>query len=191
LGGLRDSHGDEPVIIYGIEEPDLRAALEVANYAYEDNLRFEEGPEPLTVRRQDWRMQLGVENLDGPGSRPQVPRTWWDKSWWDRKARPTYWACYHAHRDFLYAVFERAPDARVVTALAVYEGLKNFESTYRRTGGLNVGSFFEPVRFEDCCECLKRYPQIEEMVPEAQLGEEYALKPERGIYSGLNASERR
>ena len=79
----------------------------------------------------------------------------------------------------------------MVTALALYEGLKNFESTYRRTGGLNVGSFFEPVRFDDCCECLKRFPQIEEMVPEAHLGEEYALKPERGIYSGPNASERR
>ena len=60
------------MIIYGIEEADLRAALEVANYAYQGNLSFEEVPEPLTVRRQDWRMRLGVENLDGPGSGPRT-----------------------------------------------------------------------------------------------------------------------
>ena len=56
------------MIIYGIGEPDLRAALEVANYAYQGNMRLGEGPEPLTVRRQDWRMRLGVEDLDGPGA---------------------------------------------------------------------------------------------------------------------------
>ncbi len=120
------------MIVRGIEEHDLWVALEVANYAYRGNLRFGEGPEPLTMSHQDWRMRLGVEDLDGPGCRHWVPRTWWDSSWWDRKARHTYSACYHAHRDLLYAVFERAPHARVVTALAAYDGLRNFESDHRR-----------------------------------------------------------
>jgi hypothetical protein len=71
----------------------------------------------------------------------------------------------------------------VVTVLAVYEGVRNFESSYRRMGKLNVGTFFEPVRFEDCCDCAKKLPRIEEMMPESNLSEEYALKPERGIYS--------
>ena len=35
------------MIVRGIEEHDLRAALEVANYAYRGNLRFREGPEPI------------------------------------------------------------------------------------------------------------------------------------------------
>jgi hypothetical protein len=78
----------------------------------------------------------------------------------------------------------------VITALTIYEGLRNFECTYRRTGKLIVGSFFEPVRFEDCCDCLKKFPQIEEMVPEESLSE-YALEPDRDIYSGLNLGERR
>lgn len=172
------------MIIRGIEEHDLRAALEVTNYAYRDNLSFREGPEPIPQGRQLWRVRLGVKELDGQGSRRLVAWSWWDRSWWDRKARRIGSACYHAHRDFLYAVFERAPHARVVTVLALYEGLADFEATHRRAGRLNVGSFFEPIRFEDCCDCLKRFPQIEEMVPEPGLGR-YALEPGREIYSGL------
>jgi hypothetical protein len=178
------------MIIRGIEEHDLRAALEVANYAYRGNLRFRERPEPILQGRQLWRVHLGVKDLDGPGSRQLVAWSWWDRSWWDRKARRVSSPCYHAHRDFFYAIFERAPYARVVTALAIYEGLKNFESTHQRVGKLNVGSFFEPVCFEDCCECSKSFTSIEEMVPDAYLGD-YALEPGRAIYSGLERHGKR
>ena len=178
------------MIVRGIEEHDLRAALEVANYAYKGNLRFREGPEPIPQGYQLWRIRLGVKDLDGPGCRRLVAWSWWDRSWWDRKARRASSACYHAHRDFLYAVFERAPHARAVTALALYEGLANFEATHQRVSLLNVGSYFEPVRFEDCCDCLKKFPQIEAMVPEAYLGE-YGLELDRGIYSGLEPKRER
>ena len=174
------------MIIRGIEEHDLRAALEVANYAYWGNLRFREGPEPLTLNRQSWRLRLGVEDPDGLGHRRQSR---WERSWWDQKERAIRSACYHAYRDFLYAVFERTPRARVVTSLAVYEGPTHFEATHRRISRLNVGSFFEPVRMEDCCDCPKGL-RNEEMVPELYLGEGYALEPDRKIYSGLNTSER-
>jgi hypothetical protein len=173
------------LIVRGIEERDLRAALEVANYAYRGNLRFREGPEPVPQGYQLWRIRLGVKDLDGPGCRRLVAWSWWDQSWWDRKARHVNSACYHAHRDFLYALFERAPHARAVTALALYEGLADFKATHWRAASLNVGSYFEPVRFEDCCDCLKKFPQIEAMVPEPSLGE-YALDPDRDIYSGLD-----
>src|SRR5215217_1456115 len=43
---------------------------------------------------------------------------------------------------------------------------------------------------EHCCDCLKQFPQIEEMVPEVCLSE-YALEPDRDIYSGLNLGEKR
>ena len=171
------------MIIHGIERHDLRAALEVANYAYRGNLCFREEPEPLTLSRQDWRVRLGVKDQDGPGCRLQVAESWWDRSWWNRKRRHTSSACYHAYRDFLYAVFERAPYARAVTSLAVYEGLRNFESTHERTGRLVVGSYFEPIRFADCCDCSK-FLEIELMVPEPYLGK-YALDSDREIYSGL------
>ena len=177
------------MIIRGIEEHDLRAALEVANYAYQGNLCFREEPEPLTLSRQSWRVRLNVKDLSGLGRRRRESLSWWERSWWERKERAIRSACYHAHRDFLYAVFERAPHARVVTSLIVYEGLSHFEAIHRRIGRLNVGTFFEPVRFEDCCGCPETL-RNEEMVPELYLGE-YALGgPDRQIYSGLNAGER-
>jgi hypothetical protein len=42
---------------------------------------------------------------------------------------------------------------------------------------------------ENCCDCPKDL-RNEEMVPELYLGEEYAVEPDRKIYSGLNAGER-
>ncbi len=167
------------MIIHDIEEHDLWAALEVANYAYQGNLCFREELEPLTLSSQSWRVRLGAKEQDGPGWRRRV----WG-SWWDRKGKHTNSACYHAYRDFLYAVFERAPYARAVTSLAVYEGLSNFVSTQERTGKLVVGSYLGPIRFEDCCDCHKKFPWIEEMGPEPYLGE-YALDPDRKVYSGL------
>jgi hypothetical protein len=174
--------------ISGIGEHDLQAALEVTNYAYRGNLRFSEEPKPVTAKGRSWRLKLGVEDLNRPGSRHWVPRSWWDKSWWGPKVRYTYSACYHAHRDFLYAIFERAPYARVVTSLAAYEGFKNFEFTHRQAGRTNVGSFMKPTRFEDCCECPKKFLWIEEMIAEAHLGE-FALDPDRKIYSGLHTAK--
>jgi hypothetical protein len=182
--------GGEVMIIRGIEEQDLRAALEVANYTYQGNLYFKEGPQSITADSMSWRLRLSVKDPEGPGGRHWVLWSWWDRSWWNLKERYSRSACYHVHRDFLYALYERAPHARVVTSLAVYQGLRNFESSYRRVGKLNVGTFFEPVRFEACCDCAKKLPQIEEMVPESSLGEEYALKPDRGIYSGSSVRAR-
>ncbi len=171
------------MIVCGIEERDLRAALDVANYAYRGNLCFHEEPEPLASSHRSWRVHLSARDLDGPGCRRWVPQSWWMESWWDWKVRYTRSACWHAHRDFLYAVFERAPVTRVVTALAVYNGLANFESTYRGTGYTNVGNFFHPVLLSECCNCSE-FPEVEKLVPEPYLGE-YALHPGREIYSGL------
>ncbi len=133
------------MIIHGIEEHDLRAALEVASYAYRGNLRFREELEPLASDRQSWRVRLSVENLNGPGHRRR--RSWWAQSWLPQKAKGTHRACYHAYRDFLYTVFERAPHALVVTSLTAYEGLTHFEATHRRTGRLNVGFLLRALLF--------------------------------------------
>ena len=175
------------MIIRGIEEQDLQAALEVANYAYHGNLRFREEPEPITPRRLSWRVRLGVKDFGRPGHRS---RPWRDRYWgaWEAR-RYARLACYHAHRDFLYAVFERAPYAKIFTAVGAYRGLADFEDTNRRIGQMNVGSHFELVRFADCCDCPKKFPRIEEMVPEPYLGE-YAIEPGREIYSGLEGKRR-
>jgi hypothetical protein len=54
---------------------------------------------------------------------------------------------------------------------------------------MSIPIFFEPVRFENCCDCLKKFPQIEEMVPEVCLSE-YALTA-RFIVVGPLADSRR
>ena len=51
MGNLREG---KDVIIHSIEERDLREALEVANYAYQGNLRFKEGPEPISASGRSW-----------------------------------------------------------------------------------------------------------------------------------------
>src|SRR5829696_4825010 len=62
----------ESVIIHGIEEHDLRAALEVANYAYKGNLCFREEPATLSSP-QSWRVRLSLKDqatdagCTGPG----------------------------------------------------------------------------------------------------------------------------
>lgn len=167
--------------ILGIEEHDLRAALDVANYAYKGNLSFKEGPEALKgSNRRSWKVCLGVEDADGPGCQCFVQPSWRGL---EAKGHPRL-LCYHAHRDFLYALFERAPRAWVDTTLAVYNGREDFVSRHQRVGCHLVGSFFRPVVFSDSCNCSK-FPQIEELVPDPHLGEEYALGPGREIYAGL------
>jgi hypothetical protein len=61
----------EIMIVRGIEEHDLQAALEVANYTYRDNLYFKEGPKSITADRRSWRLRLGVKDPEGLG-----PRHW-------------------------------------------------------------------------------------------------------------------
>src|SRR5690606_19018612 len=51
------------------------------------------------------------------------------------------WAvCWHGHRDFFRALFERAPNAKVRTVVASYDGREDFERTHSITGDRNIGS---------------------------------------------------
>ncbi len=160
------------MIIRGIEERDLRAALDVANYAYRGNLSFKNEPKPLQGSNyRSWKVQLGAENEDGPGCGCFLlgyPRL----------------ACHHALRDFLYAVFERAPRAWAETAFGIYNGCEDFVFRYQRVERAIMKSLSWYGYFsEETCNCSK-FPEIEELVPDPYLGE-YALYPDRKIYAGL------
>lgn len=64
--------------------------------------------------------------------------------------------CWHGHRDWMRAVFNAYPDARIVTGLAGdvdYRGADDFERTHRDTGARNIGSMMYPVAFADACAC--------------------------------------
>ncbi len=167
------------MIIRGAAEEDISAALSVANYAFRGNLVFREKPKPLTEDRCNWSVLLGVKDPNGPGCRHGVPHYFNVY-----RTRPSKSVCYHAYREYLYALYEREPRAKVTTELAKYNGVEHFEASYKRTGSYDVGSTYMPVTFEEACDCRKKFPEIEELSPTAYLGK-YALGAERGIYEGL------
>lgn len=64
------------------------------------------------------------------------------------------WAvCWHGHRDFFRALFEKAPNAKVRTTIANYDGREHFELTYSYSGNRNIGSAFDPLPLRYACDC--------------------------------------
>jgi hypothetical protein len=61
--------------------------------------------------------------------------------------------CWHGHRDFFRALFELAPEARVVTAMATYRGREDFEASHEESGWRNIGSQMDPIYARDACDC--------------------------------------
>jgi hypothetical protein len=85
--------------------------------------------------------RLYVANSRGPGARTAS------------SGRHGPYACWHAYRDVLQALFDAYPDARVRTSLANYIGRDGFERDYPATGWRNVGSQMEPRCMPDLCDC--------------------------------------
>ncbi len=125
--------------IKGISIPELTIAMSyVSVRKYEDNITFNRKPE----RKGNWlHFTLTVEDTSGPGAR---------RSHQGRKVKA---ACWHAHRDIMEEIFDIAPGAVLVAAMARYEGREGFARTYPATGETNIGSMIEPMRYRDACEC--------------------------------------
>lgn len=70
-----------------------------------------------------------------------------------RNNRRVWAVCWHGHRDFFRALFDLAPDAKVRTTVARYDGREGFEKTYPSTGDRNIGSIFEPLPLRYACDC--------------------------------------
>lgn len=61
--------------------------------------------------------------------------------------------CWHGYRDWMLALFGADPAARLKTAQADYRGRDGFLKKYPPTGRTNIGSTFEPLLYEDACDC--------------------------------------
>lgn len=73
-----------------------------------------------------------------------------------RDRRMPHVVCWHGYRDFMRAVFERYPSARIVTGLMGdndYRGAEDFERKYRASGYRNVGSMVDPFLHFNACDC--------------------------------------
>lgn len=92
-------------------------------------------------RRGRCHGRLTVIDSHGPGARRSA------------SGRHGPWACWHAYRDVLHALFIAVPDALVVTGLARYNGRAGFFAHYPATAETNIGSMVYPAYMPDLCRC--------------------------------------
>lgn len=98
------------------------------------------------VWQQHCTARLSVIDSHGPGSRT---------SW---RGRHGPYACWCAYRDVLSEVFQRFPNAVIVSGNSwrvTYRGQQGFYDSFPATGEINVGSLFEPVTMPELCDCTE------------------------------------
>lgn len=61
--------------------------------------------------------------------------------------------CWHGHYDWMDEVFTRDPEARIISAVATYNGRRGFLRDAPPTGEKNIGSPAYPLAYADACEC--------------------------------------
>jgi len=62
--------------------------------------------------------------------------------------------CWHGHRDLFREVFKLEPGAKIMSAVATYDGVEDFEATFPDTAYDNVGSYFAPMSRNEACDCV-------------------------------------
>lgn len=112
-------------------------AERVSEEQYDGNLTVESEP----TRGRTVRVKLGTADSYAHGSR---------RSWSGRHGR---WACWHAFRDVLTAIFNADPDATVRTSMTTYRGARGFLANYPGTADQNVGSLMQPAYMPELCDC--------------------------------------
>jgi hypothetical protein len=61
--------------------------------------------------------------------------------------------CWHGFEEFFKRLFEITPEAKAITAMAVYDGKEGFYKTYPDTAFKNIGSQMYPVWASEACLC--------------------------------------
>ena len=67
--------------------------------------------------------------------------------------RRVFAVCWHGHRDFMWGIFGRDPEARIKTMWADYKGRDDFDAKYPDTAYQNVGSMMYPRYASEICKC--------------------------------------
>lgn len=118
---------------------ELYKAMRGVNEAYDGNLAFNREPD---CRGKWTHFTLRVNNSKGKGARRGF------------SGRRLTAACWHAHRDFMRALYAVNPKAVIKTAHADYYDSEHFESNYQATD-INIGSIMNPLKFSEACDCGK------------------------------------
>lgn len=125
--------------ITGITFDQMTVIVARVSADYDGNLTLHHDAKPLTSRSFRGRI-VGVKS-DGPGTR---------RSWSGRRGP---WACWHAYRDVMLAVFAENQNARIRTSLADYKGEADFLEKYPATAYKNIGSMMAPAYMPELCDC--------------------------------------
>lgn len=121
--------------IRGLTEEQIRDAFVASNAKHGGNVEFVTqwtkeyrmaDLRPLNKRGDRFSARLKVVSARRPGARVGV-------SYSGEPGRRINAACWHVHRDFLREIFDINPDAKVVSALATYDGQADFESKFPGT----------------------------------------------------------
>lgn len=145
----------------------LEQAAAVANRIYNGSILLigsnaggERAP-IVKVNRNGVRIRFALRTVSahGPGHRLHIQYSWDGRP----RHKRSHYACWHAHRDVLMALFDLLPTAKVLSGSRfvnggriVYNGKQGFLDTYRDTDR-NIGSQMFPVYFSESCECEGTY----------------------------------
>ena len=91
--------------------------------------------------------------LDGPNNKKNPHRYGRVSASYHGKGRHIAATCWHGHRDFMRAVYEKDPGAVIITHAAKYTGSEHFEQTHQSTYYMNVGAPIAPCYMGDACNC--------------------------------------
>jgi hypothetical protein len=135
------------MLISGISADDLEVTSELASEALGNELIFTEFDSYSPKRH---RVRLQVRDIDGPGARRHSYSYYLGYAKAPRRSRC---ACGHAYGMLMVAIYERAPEARIETALITYRDARDFLLHYEDALYRNVGSRRMPIAYADECTC--------------------------------------
>lgn len=103
--------------VYGVNKVGLDFALALGNANFDGNVKY--AYEPAQISRVCFRLRL-QHKQPGPGS-----------SMTKKRRGPA--VCWHAHRDFMRAIYTINPDARITTSFGTYNNERDFEFRHAQT----------------------------------------------------------
>lgn len=135
--------------IKGVTYPQLSAALLATNGPAHagQNLVFNQR-DTLNQKGTRWAVTLRVRDSKGPFHRLSA-----QPAYSGGKQRRLVAACWHAHRNFMMALFELAPETTIRSSFTVYRGAADFADKFPATYYRNAGAPILPQAYGSLCEC--------------------------------------
>jgi hypothetical protein len=156
------------MIVHSVNRENLYHALSVANYAFRDNLAFDQEPEPTSEYRRSWRLSLTAKSLEGPGCKLNHPYL---------AKRRLLGACFHANSAYTVALFERVPTARISVSYARYSyNYRGVDDFYSQP--FAAKSRLSPRQIGEYCNCHQFFDNpAEDLIPDVRISSDWRVRP--------------